>query len=249
MIVPGSAETMTTQLFGAPVTDNSTDKKTNEAAVMLVQETGGSGVFYYIAVARETNGATTGTNAILLGDRIAPDMMQITNGVVTVNYADRMPADPMTTPPSVGISKYFVVAENELYEVPGDIYPLPNTISWNDAYLATTTLPDTTSDAKILVGIAANSSPITNITDLSAASQPFEEYYHAKLTASGWMEDNTFAAGGPGSTIAGYKKGNDYIITGYTSVFKNKGQDSPETCPCDMTFSVFSGTIVIKSRF
>jgi hypothetical protein len=56
--------------------------------------------------------------------------------------------------------------------------------------------------------------------------------------------DNALAAGAPGADIVGYKKGNNYIILEYASVFKNNGGgNSPETCPCDLTFSVFAGTM------
>jgi hypothetical protein len=95
-----------------------------------------------------------------------------------------------------------------------------------------------------LVGIKIESQPITNITDLSAKSSPFDAYYKKKLAAAGWKEDNDLAAGGPGAEITGYRKDNDYIILKYTSVFHNMPTDSPETCPCDMTFSIFAGTIL-----
>ncbi len=244
---PGSAETITTQLFGAPVLGDVNGDGVNDAAVILVQTGAGSGTFYYAAVALATSsssgGSTVGTNAILLGDRIAPDTTQIANGIVTVNYADRKPTDPMSTSPSVGVSKYLVVAGTALYDTPIDIYPLPSGITWNAAQAATV-LPGDENVPAPLAGIKIVSQPITNVTDLAALSTPFENYYKAKLTAAGWTVDNAIAAGGPGADIVGYKKGNDYIILEYTSVFKNNGGgNSPESCPCDLTFSIFAGTV------
>ena len=239
---PGSAETITTQLFGAPVLGDVNGDGVNDAAVILVQTGAGSGTFYYAAVAVATSTGTVGTNAVLLGDRIAPDTTQIANGIVTVNYADRKPTDPMSTPPSVGVSKYLVVAGTVLYDTPIDIYPLPSGITWNAAQAATV-LPGDENVSAPLVGIKIVSQPITNITDLATPSTPFENYYKAKLAAAGWTVDNALAAGGPGADIVGYKKGNNYIILEYTSVFKNNGGgNSPETCPCDLTFSIFAGT-------
>lgn len=246
---PGSAETVTTQIFGAPVYGDVNGDGVNDAALILVQSGAGSGTFYYTAVAlatssNATDGATgtIGTNAIFLGDRIAPDTTQIANGIITVNYADRKPTDPMSTPPSVGVSKYLVVAGATLYDVPGDIYPLPPGITWNAAQSATI-VPGEQNVPAPLVGIKVTSQPITNITDLAAPTTPFENYYKTKLAAAGWTVDNALAAGGPGADIIGYKKGNDYIILEYISVFKNNGGGtSPETCPCDLTFSVFAGT-------
>lgn len=112
---PGSASQITTTVFGEPVSgDLNADGKT-DAALILVQDTGGSGTFYYAAAEINTTGAATmGTNAILLGDRIAPQNIDIENGQVVVNYADRAPGEPMTTQPSVGVTKYFVLSGDEL---------------------------------------------------------------------------------------------------------------------------------------
>lgn len=239
---PHSAETMKTQIFGVPVLGEINGTTTDVAAVILTQDGGGSGTFYYVAVALgSASTGTIGTNAVFLGDRIAPDTIQITNGIVTVNYADRKVTDPMSTPPSVGVSKYLVVAGTTLYDIPTDIYPLPSGMVWESARDATVA-PGDENITEALVGINIVSQPITNITDLSATSLPFEKYYKTKLAVAGWTEDNALAAGGPGSDIIGYKKGDSYIILGYTSLFKNNSGNSPETCPCDMTFSIFAGT-------
>jgi hypothetical protein len=240
---PGSAETITTQTFGQPVLGDLNGDGTNDAAIILVQTGAGSGSFFYIATALATNNGTVGTNAVLLGDRIAPDTTQVANGIVTVNYADRKSTDSMTTQPSIGVSKYLVVAGTALYDTPSDIYPLPSGFTWNATHEATVS-PANEHVPSTLVGVEAVSQPIANITDLTAHTAPFDKYYKAKLTAAGWTVDNSLAAGGPGAEIVGYKKGSSYIILKYTSVFQNDGGGvSPESCPCDMTFSVFAGTL------
>lgn len=63
---------------------------------------GGSGTFYYVVGAVSTNRGYLGTDAVLLGDRIAPQTteMGIHPGIVVVNYAERLPGEPFTTPPS-----------------------------------------------------------------------------------------------------------------------------------------------------
>jgi len=105
---PGSAEQVTTTVFGQPTTGDLNGDGKPDAAVMLVQDTGGSGTFYYIAAAISTSNGAEGTNAILLGDRIAPQNVEIQNGQIIANYADRKPGEPMSTPPSVGVSRYFI---------------------------------------------------------------------------------------------------------------------------------------------
>jgi len=238
---PGSAETITTQVFGKPVYGDINGDGKNDAAVFLVRDGGGSGTFYYVVAALGSDHGAVGTNAIFLGDRIAPDTIQVANGIITVNYADRKTEDPMSTPPSIGVSKYIVTMNGMLFDTPTDIYPLPSGFAWNEKQSATMTSGEINTTST-LVGVEIKSQPIENITDLSAKSSPFSNYYKKKLTAAGWIEDNTLAAGGPGAEIIGYKNEGDYIILEYTSVFKNIEENSPETCPCNMTFSVFAGT-------
>jgi hypothetical protein len=240
---PGSAEKTTTQIFGQPTVGDINGDGKNDAAVILIQTTGGSGTFYYAAAALNTGHGTVGTNAIFLGDRIAPQTMNVMDTIVTVNYADRGANEPMSTAPSIGISKYLVLGSSTLYDAPiNEVYPLSPGANWGEKKM-TTIMPGEENITKPLIGITIESQPIINTTNITATSLPFETYYEKKLAAAGWVVDNTLAAGGPGAEIVGYKKGTDYIILRYTSVFKNKGNNSPETCPCDITLSLFAGSL------
>ena len=115
---PGSASMITTQYFGNQATGDLNGDGQDDAAFILTQSGGGSGTFYYIVAALATAKGYEGTNAILLGDRIAPQTTQIQNGEIVVSYADRNPTDPMTTAPSVGVTKYFKIQDNRLVEAP-----------------------------------------------------------------------------------------------------------------------------------
>ena len=88
-----------------------------DIAFIFTSQPGGSGTFYYVAVALHKDGGWTGTNAVLLGDRIAPQTTEINNGVVTVNFADRNPGEPFTTKPSLGKSMYLRVINGTLTKV------------------------------------------------------------------------------------------------------------------------------------
>lgn len=66
------------------------------------------------------SGASIGTNAILLGDRIAPQNISIDKGKIMVNYAARKQSEPFTVQPSVGITRYFEVKDSVLTEVTED---------------------------------------------------------------------------------------------------------------------------------
>ena len=114
---PGSAEQVTTSIFGEPVSGDLNGDGRPDAAVMLVQDSGGSGTFYYVAAAINATSDAEGSNAILLGDRIAPQNIEIQNGQIVANYADRNPGEPMTTAQSLGVSKNFIYQSSTLESI------------------------------------------------------------------------------------------------------------------------------------
>lgn len=116
-IAPGSASKITTRYFGNEAFGDLNGDGNVDAAFLLIQTTGGSGTFFYLVVALQTTSGVEGSNAIFLGDRIAPQNTVIENGIITINYADRNPSEPFTTQPSLGVSKYFKVEKNILTEV------------------------------------------------------------------------------------------------------------------------------------
>lgn len=115
-IAPGSASKTITKYFGNEAVGYLNEDTVPDVAFLLTQETGGSGVFYYLAAALKTDAGYTAANTIFLGDRIAPETLQITNGTLTVNYAIRKPSEPMSAVPSVSISKYFKFENGQLLE-------------------------------------------------------------------------------------------------------------------------------------
>jgi len=114
---PGSASKIVTRYFGNNANGDLNGDNIPDIGFILTQETGGSGTFYYVAVALKTETGYRGTNAILLGDRIAPQTTKIKNGGIIVNYADRKEDEPMTAQPSVGVSRYFQINGDELIEI------------------------------------------------------------------------------------------------------------------------------------
>ena len=104
--------------FGNEATGDLNGDGDEDVAFLVTQSPGGSGTFYYVVVALKTPTGYAGTNAVLLGDRIAPQTLQIKKGELVVNYADRALTDPMTTKPSIGVSKYLHVVDGKLVEKP-----------------------------------------------------------------------------------------------------------------------------------
>jgi len=107
----------TTRYFGnEALGDLNGDGKT-DVSFLISQNTGGSGTFYYVVASLKTDEGYTGTNAVFLGDRIAPQSSSIKAGTIIVNYGDRNPGESMTTKPSLGISRYFTVKDGKLVEM------------------------------------------------------------------------------------------------------------------------------------
>ena len=115
-IAPGSASKLITRYFGNEATGDLTGSGMSDVAFLITQTGGGSGTFYYVVAALKTPSGYKGTNAILLGDRIAPQVTEIKNGEIIVNYADRKPGEPMTKQPSIGVSKYLRLENGVLVE-------------------------------------------------------------------------------------------------------------------------------------
>ena len=113
---PGSASKITTRFFGNEAQADLNGDGLADVAFLLTQSPGGSGTFYYAVVALRTADGWKGTNAILLGDRIAPQTTNITGTTILVNYADRKPGEPMTTQPSLGVTKRLSVVSGRLVE-------------------------------------------------------------------------------------------------------------------------------------
>ena len=101
-------------LFGEPTMGDIDGDYDDDAAFLLVFEPGGSGTFFYAAAALRERDSYRGTNAVFIGDRIAPQTIAITNRVIMANFAERAPGEPMTADPSVGTSAYLTVERGEL---------------------------------------------------------------------------------------------------------------------------------------
>lgn len=115
-ISEGVSSSVITRYFGNDAAGDLNDDGEVDLAFLLTQETGGSGTFYYVAVALAGDQGYQGLNAIYLGDRIAPQTTEISDKKIIVNYADRKIDESFAVKPSIGISKYFQIENNKLIE-------------------------------------------------------------------------------------------------------------------------------------
>jgi len=107
--VENSNSKIITKVFGNQLKHDLNEDGIKDIVFLISQETGGSGVFYYVVARINTPEGPLGSDAVFLGDRIAPQTINIDEGsgrvnVIVVNYAERNPGEPMTTPPSLGKS-------------------------------------------------------------------------------------------------------------------------------------------------
>ena len=102
---PGSASKIVTRYFGNEVKTDLDGDGREDVAFLLTQETGGSGIFYYVVAALNKETGYDGGQALFLGDRIAPQTTEKGPGKsIIVNYADRNPGESFATRPSMGKS-------------------------------------------------------------------------------------------------------------------------------------------------
>jgi heat shock protein HslJ len=102
---PGSATRVVTRYFGNEARGDLNADGREDVVFLLTQESGGSGTFYYAVAALDSERGYSGSQGVLLGDRIAPQGTELKpDGVVVVSYADRAPGAGLSTSPSVNKS-------------------------------------------------------------------------------------------------------------------------------------------------
>lgn len=111
---PGSASMTTITYFGNEASGDFNGDGVTDKTYLVTYTNGGSGTFYYLAT-------SLGGEAVLLGDRIAPQTTEYRDGEIIVNYAIRRDSDPMTTSPSIGVSRYFKFENGKLTEIKREV--------------------------------------------------------------------------------------------------------------------------------
>ena len=111
---PGSAAKVVTMLTSARASGDIDGDGRSDTIVVLSQQSGGSGTFYYVAAL--LNGATgvTATPGVLLGDRIVVNAVRVESGSVIVDLLDRAPGQPFTASPTVAMVRHFGVDRGSL---------------------------------------------------------------------------------------------------------------------------------------
>lgn len=98
-IAPGSKETV--RVVGEGVSGDVDGDGKPEVALLLADDPGGSGTFYYAVLAISEGKSWRATNALPLGDRIKPEGIDFSNGQFVYRFLERNPDEPMAATPTV----------------------------------------------------------------------------------------------------------------------------------------------------
>lgn len=116
---PGAASKIITQYFGNELKNDFNNDGAEDIAFILVQNSGGTGTFYYLAVALKINNGYKGTNAVFIGDRIIPQAVEFKDKKIIVMYLDRKKDESFAETPSIAtsISISIMIENGRLAEV------------------------------------------------------------------------------------------------------------------------------------
>jgi hypothetical protein len=115
---PGSADEVETRLFGEPVLGDLNGDNVDDAAVFLIQSTGGTGTFFYLVALVSSPTGYTGSSGIFLGDRIMPGKLSIDEkGTILAYYKDRRQDEPFSAQPTIERAVYAAVRNGILVDV------------------------------------------------------------------------------------------------------------------------------------
>lgn len=106
---PGSATKIVTTLVDPQTTGDVDGDARSDTVVILVNQPGGSGSFYYLAVLMNTAAGVTATPAMLIGDRIVVTALRLEGRTIVVEYLDHASGQPLAASPTVTTTKRFVV--------------------------------------------------------------------------------------------------------------------------------------------
>jgi uncharacterized membrane protein len=101
---------------GAMATGDLNGDGSEEAVVVLAHNSGGSGVFMYLAVMRKNGGKLDNVATIRLGDRVKVIAVDIDEGKVVAELVEHGPDDPMCCPASNAYREW-LLRGNELISV------------------------------------------------------------------------------------------------------------------------------------
>ena len=121
-VVEGAAAELVVMLTNFAAFGDLDGDGTEDAAVILVTQFGGSGSFYDLAILRKQDAALTNIATVLLGDRVQINGLGIENGEIAVDLLTQGPDDPMCCPTLQVVNRY-ILQNGELLQTSSDEVP------------------------------------------------------------------------------------------------------------------------------
>ncbi len=106
---------LTTKIWAETPTGDLNDDDQTDTAIILTQSSGAD-TYFYLAAALKTDQGYSGTNAILLGDRIVPHKADITDGILSIYY-NQEAAEDVLAEQAGGLSKKLEYRTGQLWEI------------------------------------------------------------------------------------------------------------------------------------
>ena len=114
---PGSAAKIKVSLDKVQAFGDVNGDGTEDAALTLEINSGGSGTFSYLALVINDKGTAKSVSSIFLGDRIIVESLAIKPGSVVVTMLTRKPEEPMVAEPKIELTRTFNLQGDQLVEV------------------------------------------------------------------------------------------------------------------------------------
>ncbi len=122
-VAPGSASKKVTRYWGGDFHKDLNADGRQDVVFMVTQDSGGSGLFYYVVAAINYPEGYRGSASFFLGDRIAPKNIELGDeATILVNFAERNPGESFAVAPSSARSiwLYFDPGAMEFGEIAPD---------------------------------------------------------------------------------------------------------------------------------
>ena len=107
--IPGTTAVIITEVIHKSIYADLDGDNAKEAVSILMQHTGGTGSFYFVAVAA---GSGKTIESYFLGDRVKITSVKIIEKLIVVDLLERSTGQPMASRPTERVSKKFELAKD-----------------------------------------------------------------------------------------------------------------------------------------
>jgi len=103
-----------TKYYGAEAYGDLNNDGSKDVVFVVTQNSGGTGTFYYVVAGLKTASGYKGTNAVMLGDRIKPETLRISQNQIQVDFLVRAEYEPMVAEPSLKVTRQIQLNDTRL---------------------------------------------------------------------------------------------------------------------------------------